>query len=194
MLIKSSKISFAQTISKANPVIFSELLIGHSEGKTGGFTGGAALNYQKDKSLLTARFLATVKLKLSFLNPFIPIPAIDQKSDLEEFSLLYGRRFIKDSKAFSFSLGPSYNIFTEVLIDSGFRRYEKISKYPGASFEANIKWFKKEKNRYRIYGLIPVGKPTGFGNGIGFKISGSLARESYAGIGITFGFGFHKIY
>jgi len=59
----------------------------------------------------------------------------------------------------------------------------------------NVKWFKKEKKRFRAYyGLIPIGKPTSFGRSFGFKLYGNIGKLSYVGIGINYGFGWHKRY
>lgn len=109
-----------------------------------------------------------------------------------EVALLYGLRTIEENHAYSFSLGVSYSGY--------YQNYDKNVNnninydYVGVPFEANIKWFKEEKRRFRIYGLIPVGKPTAFGGAIGFKLFGNISRQTYAGIGLTYGLGFHKVY
>lgn len=183
-----------QFISKNNPVIFADMMIGHSWGKTGGLTGGVAMHYQTGKSLISFRYLGTLKMRVTILSPFFPFPLPDQKSGMEEFALMYGWRFIRQNKGYSFSLGPSLNKFSQYYKDANNLQFKEISRYSGASFEANFKWFKKERKVYRLYDLIPIGNPTGFGRSFGFKISGNIAKESYAGLGIAYGLGFHKNY
>lgn len=194
LLISSFHFTATSQNVKPNLILFADVLSGHSVGNTGGFSNGAGLNYQKNRNLFTLRCLATVRLRCKILSPFFPLPIIDQKTDLEEYSVLYGWRFIDEGTAYSFSLGFSYNLFTELSTDNNNQKNIKLSKYKGVPFEANIKWFKKEKRRFRIYGLLPVGKPTALGGSLGFKIFGNLSKHSYAGLGITYGLGCHKKY
>ena len=168
-----------------NPVIFADINLGHAFGNSGGLAGGASLNFQNNRHFFTLRSQSTVRLKSYWASTWIPIPVFEQTSNLNEYAFLYGWRFVNDNHAFSFSLGPSYNIFT---------KDGTVSKYGGAAFETNIKWFKAEKQRMRIYGLIPFGRPTGFGSSIGFKLFGNISKESYFGLGVSYGFGFHKVY
>jgi hypothetical protein len=184
----------AQDTTKTNPIIYADMLIGHSWMKAGGFTGGAALHYQNNQHLLSIRFTGTVKLKGGFLSPYIPIPFVDEKSNLEEFSFLYGWRFITGGMSHSYSIGISNNKFREVVVDSFNRKFTETTKYIGIPFEANIKWFNSEKKRYKIYYLIPVGKPIAFGRSIGLRLGGNISKNSFIGLGIIYGFGFHKIY
>ncbi len=184
----------AQDSIKTNPIVYADMLIGHSWMKAGGFTVGAGLHYQKNQHLFNIRFTGTVKLESGFLSPIIPIPFVDEKSSLEEFSLLYGWRIINGGMSHSYSFGISHNKFREVVFDDFNREYTKTTKYMGVPFEANIKWFNNEKKRYRIYYLIPVGKPTGFSRSIGARFYGNISKNSYFGLGMIYGFGFHKMY
>lgn len=184
----------SQTQQKNNPILFSEVLVGHSWGSAGGFSGGAALNFQSHRSLFTLRFLGTTKLDSKVASPLIPIPIIEQRSSLEETSLLYGWRFIDNASAYSFSVGCSYNAFRRQVLDNNNQKVWKTSFYAGVPFEANVKWFKAKKERFRIYGLIPVGKPTAFGGSFGFKLFGNISENSYGGLSIVYGLGFHKKY
>jgi hypothetical protein len=56
--------------------------------------------------------------------------------------------------------------------------------------EFSIKWFKREQSPYRIYGIIPVGRPSGIGNSMGFTLIGNISQHSFIGFGI----GHHKEY
>jgi hypothetical protein len=60
--------------------------------------------------------------------------------------------------------------------------------------QINIRWFKSEKDIYRIYGLIPVGEPTGFGHSLGISLVANISKHSYVGLAVSFGLGFYKEY
>ena len=186
--------ALCQDAKKGNPILFADMLIGHAWGKSGGFSGGAALNFQRNRNLFTIRYVGTTKIHSEVLSPFFPIPLLDEKSNLNETSALYGWRFMKTSSAFCFSLGCSYNVFTEQVPDRNNQKLKIRSDYAGIPFEANFKWFKAKKERFRIYGIIPVGQPTSFGGSIGFKVFGNISQNSYGGLSLVYGLGFHKKY
>lgn len=127
------------------------------------------------------------------LSPFLPIPVFEQKSNMEEYAVLYGRRFIKTAKAYSFSLGISHSTLREQVKNTA-PPFERKTTAIGLPFEAGIKWYKPRKERFRIYGLLPVGRPTGLGGSVGFKLLGNISRYSYAGVAFSVGFGYHKQY
>ncbi len=89
------------------------IAFGHSWGKVGGLTGGASIHCQTGKSMLTFRYVGTVKMRVTVLSPFFPFPIPNQKSNMEAFALLYGWRFIRKSKGYSFSLSPPLNKFSQ---------------------------------------------------------------------------------
>lgn len=170
--------------------------MGGSKGKAGGFSGGGELNYQVGRSLFSARVVGNLKLgaKAINLSPFTAIPTIDRKSASEEYSALYGLRVVRNGHSLSVSTGISHNSFTEWHQDESNESFKVSSSYAGVPFELNVKWFKAEKRRFRIYGLIPVGKKTSFGGSLGFKLFGNISKHSYAGLGATYGLGYHKKY
>jgi hypothetical protein len=45
-----------------------------------------------------------------------------------------------------------------------------------------------------IYGILPVGKPTGLGQGVGIKAFGNISRNSYLGLALSCGIGYFKKY
>ncbi len=185
--------AIGQSAQKQNPVVFADVSFGHTWGGAGGFTGNGSLNFQTAQSLFTARYVGTTRMEASILFSFIPLPVFEDKSSLEEFSLLYGRRFVKTASAYSFSLGLSYSTLRETISNT-FPKQTKTTAVFGVPFEANIKWFKPTKEPYRIYGIIPVGKPTAFGRSIGFKLLGTFSQNSYAGLAVSYGLGYHKKY
>jgi hypothetical protein len=180
--------AFGQPEKKPNPVLYYEGLLGHSWGESGGFSGGAQLNYQTNKNLLTLRYNGTIKMRWeSFFKP-------EPVRELEEFSFLYGFRYINGGISFSPSVGLSYNVFSRYLKDENLQEYTEITRYLGVPYEINVKFFKGKKKPYHIYSVIPVGPPTAFGRSIGFKIFGNFSKTRYGGFGLTFGYGLHKVY
>ncbi|HZF64573.1 MAG TPA: hypothetical protein VEZ55_08815 [Chitinophagaceae bacterium] len=186
--------AISQTGQKQNQILFAEGFVGHSWGSAGGFSGGVELNFQKNRSLFTLRYATAVKLRSGILSPIVPLPYFEEKSELDEVSVLYGWRFIENARSFSFSLGFSHNSLRQLITDNN-QKIIKASSYVGLPFEANIKWFKAEKKRFRIiYGLLPVGKPTAFGGSFGFKLFGNISTNSYGGASLVYGLGLHKKY
>lgn len=188
--------SFAQQEKKENPILFSEILLGGAGGKAGGFTAGVNVNYQLNQNLFSLRYLGKTKLQgeVALLTPFTPFPYFTVQNTSQEYAALYGWRFINKGNSISFSLGISHTHFSEQLKDEDDNRFSSSTSFVGLPFEINFKFFKKEKKRYRIYYVIPIGKPTAFGHSFGFKLFGNIAEYSYAGLGLTFGFGWHKKY
>ncbi|MET4082591.1 hypothetical protein ABIB40_002551 [Pedobacter sp. UYP30] len=173
-------------VAKAkNPIIFGEGFIGGSFG----FLFGGELNYQVNHSLFTARITGVSVLEIG---GFI-IPVFYTKEFYYEPALLYGYRYIKNGHSFSVSGGISYN--NKLVYSPRESVYSERSEYVGFPFEVNYKLFKNKKTRYRIiYSIFPVGKPTAFGRGFGLKLSGNISKFSYLGFGLTYGFGYHKVY
>lgn len=174
-------------------MIFGEFLLGGAAGKAGGFTAGATVNYQVKQNLFSLRYLGKTKFKteVAILSPVTAFPYFSVQNNSNEYAALYGWRFPNRGHSFSFSLGISHTSFSEQLRDENNNRFSNSTNFVGLPFEINIKWFKKEKKRYRIYYIFPIGKPTAFGHSFGFKLFGNIAEYAYAGVGITYGFGWH---
>jgi len=190
-------VSQALDTVKRNPIIFGEFTVGGAGGKAGGGTAYFSLNYQKQSNLFTVRYLANIKLSLTWENisPFSVFPIIRERSNTEEYAALYGLRLVKKGHSFSASAGISFNQFTEYSYTETSEKLGSESSYWGIPYELNIKWFKSRKKRFRIvYGLIPIGKKTALGRSIGFKFYGSLSNNGFVGFGINSGLGYHKRY
>lgn len=187
---------------KTNPIIYGDVFFGPSVVKNSGtvFIGGS-MNYQYNKNLFTIRFIENAEIKTKW---FFIFPAFIYKSRNQETALLFGQRFIDGNQSLSFSGGISYNQYevynyeTDTLFLSNVPKSlisSTLENFIGLPFEAEIRWFNAKKQRYRIvYALIPVGKPTSLCRSIGFKIVGNISKQSYIGIGLTFGIGLHKEY
>ncbi|MEZ4797967.1 MAG: hypothetical protein R2785_12460 [Flavobacteriaceae bacterium] len=179
------------TQQKTNPIIFIEGLFGYANGNLSGLTVGGEINFQYKKDLFTFRVQNHSEAKSLW---FFPVNLKFSKINIDEYSLLYGKRFIDDNESYSISIGISNNIKHERVNENN-ENFWTNESYFGFPFELNIKWFKREKERYRIlYGAVPVGKETGFGRSIGLKLYGNVAKTTYIGIGLTFGYGWHKKY
>ncbi|MFD0964672.1 hypothetical protein [Pseudofulvibacter geojedonensis] len=183
-----SNLTFAQKEKEnSNPILFVEGFLGGGGGKISGVLIGGNLNYQHENSLFTFRVSQLANFKLAFL--LLP----DVTSYNEEYGLLYGKRYIKNGRSLSFSGGISHNTYETKHINNEVEIVNK-TKHIGLAFEASIMWFKANKKRYRIYRIIPVGKPTAFGHSFGFKLSGNISKQSYIGVSMIMGFGWHKKY
>jgi hypothetical protein len=173
-----------------NRIMFGEFLVGATTND--GLAFGANLNYQTGLHLFTARFMT----HRNFYNNLIAEhdhENLDVRSAQDEWALLYGPRFTFERFSASLSAGISASSVSIVSSDVQ-SNLDYHHRYIGIPYELNLKYFKKSKSRYRIYGLVPVGKPTTFGRSIGMKLFGNFSREHYFGIGFTLGVGVHKIY
>ncbi|GAB4154472.1 MAG: hypothetical protein Tsb0033_02500 [Winogradskyella sp.] len=180
---------------KTNPIVFIETIFGYAGGNAHGPTLGAEINYQLQKNLFSLRYIYQTRFNFDFaILGLVGLPIITNDLNINELSALYGYRNVTDGHSWSFSGGlstnfVSYKTRTDVMITRDFE------VYMGFPFEINIKWFKKEKKRFRAYyGLIPIGKPTSFGRSVGFKFYGNIGKMSYVGLGLNYGFGWHKRY
>jgi hypothetical protein len=185
------------SIKSQNPILFAEMVIAYSNGDVKGLSGIGSLNYQYRNNLFSFRGLEIIDDKK--VGNFLIFPFLVQEEKINEYAILYGRRFIYDNHSLSYSLGVAY-IDREYLVDdlNTVSNYYNLNyaeeSFVGLPFELNVKWFNSKKERYRIYELIPVGRQVGFANSIGFKFYGAIAKKSYIGIGISFGLGWHKTY
>ena len=182
-----------------SPIIFGEFLFGGA-GRINGNSGimiGGTLNYQYKKALVSLRYMENSQLEsdVYLLTPVTPFPILKEKHFNKETALLLGKRWIYNRTSLSISGGVSLNTFTNNLTDENEDNFRSREVYAGFPLEVNFKWFKSEKKRYRIfYGLVPIGKPTSFGDSFGFKLIGNISRNSFVGLGITAGLGVHKKY
>ena len=179
--------------AKTNPILFTDFYFGYSGGGSHGFTGSVSVNYQLKEHLFTARASQLLHYKTQIITPVFPFPLSKLQESIDEYGLLYGRRYAKDNHAFSFSAGAAFMHRKKYVITADDSFYVTKNTF-GVPFEASVKWFKRRKAPYRIYGVIPIGKPTAFGNSFGFKLLGNVSKTTFVGLGITVGFGYHKYY
>jgi hypothetical protein len=175
---------------KQNPIAFADINLGYAIGSAKGFSAGVSFYYQKEKQLFTFRILQNVNIeKVDLLFGIFPTN-IDSKT-LNEYSFLYGKRFIDTDRSYHFSAGISYNTFKYIKKDIVLN--DKV--FIGFPIEMGMHFFNAKKEKFRVlYGLIPLGKPTSFARSYGFKLYANIAKKSYIGLGISIGLGWHKIY
>ena len=102
------------------------------------------------------------------------IPSYNRTKHNNECALLYGKRLLQDNHSYSISGGISYNHFISNISDSN---------YVGLPLEVNIIWFYSKKNNTIGNAITPK---------FGFKLFGSISKNSFVGIGISLGIGNHK--
>lgn len=179
---------------KQNPIIFADFFLGYTNGYVKGLGVGGTVYYQHKKNLYTFRAMGTIDHRDVNYRYIIPVSGVSKLA--EEYAFLYGKRFIEEDFSYHFSGGVSYNVYIEK--DREFIFDESIiyrESYIGFSTEIGLAWFKRKKKRFGLlYGLIPVGKPTGFGRSFGVKLYANIAKKSYVGLGLSYGIGWHKIY
>ncbi len=169
--------------------------LGGTFGENLGLVTGFGIHYQQKKNLYSFRYIYNPQYSYDVaVVAFTAFPIISVKNSLEEYAAMYCIRKINDGHSFSFSAGVSYNSFTSRLRDENNASYTTVEEYIGFPFEVNVKWFKKEKKRFKIYHVIPVGKPTAVGGSFGFKLVGNISKNSFIGVGIVYGLGMHKVY
>lgn len=183
--------SFCQDSIRLNPVIYGDGVVSAAFGRTNGIGYGISGNYQLKKTMIAVRYNGSADIDLDIVSLILPIPAIRRTELHSEIALMAGRSFVNYGHFFSVTAGLSYNQF-KVYEDYVYPDYH--TKYVGIPFDLNIKWFKNSKEQYRIYGLIPVGQPTGLGNSLGLKLYGNISKRSYIALGVTGGIGYHKKY
>ncbi len=186
----ATNFSFGQ--DKTNPIVFSEIFGGFSGGSSEGWTGGFTVNYQFKDNLITGRYTGLSHLR--YEGSFFIFPVYTQIEQIDEYAIMYGRRHIYEDHSFSYSAGISTVDRNNLVENEGENDYYKNEFNLGLPFEVNIKWFNKEKERYRIYCLIPVGKPIAFSRSFGFKLIGNISKTTFIGLGISYGLGWHKTY
>lgn len=187
-ILKEKEIKIDTFLKKTNPIIFGDFSIGYTNGNLEGIGLYGTLYYQHKNDLFSFRAGSNIEIiKIEWVF-FFPVNVVSNTFD--EYSLMYGKRFIEDGFSYHFQGGISYGKYTEKNMD-----IENVVNYVGFPIEVGLHWFKAKKKRFRVfYGLIPVGKPTAFGRSFGFKLYANINKRPYVGLGINFGIGWHKKY
>jgi len=182
--MQAQQVEDAEAIEKSNPIIYAEIFGGFAVVQNTGLAGGGELNYQTGKSLFSLRYTNAVgytQMEGTY------IPGFNKTEDNNEFALLFGRRWLKENHSYSLSVGINYNSFELIKRDEEGNRHSTINKYfYGVPFEANYKWFYSKRRAHLVFNtMIPS---------VGIKLFGSIAKNTFVGVGITLGFGLHKEY
>lgn len=176
---------------KSNPIIFGGYEISYDEGSIRGISVGFKINYQKNNNLFTFKYKENYSIEEGERFLLVLINTIKDRT-FSEYSLMYGKRYIKKDFSYHFSGGLSYNnILRRDLIENT----KTVNTYLGFPLEIGYTWFKSKKEKIKIlHESIGVGKPTGFGASIGLNLYANIGKEQYFGLAVVFGLGWHKKY
>jgi hypothetical protein len=181
--IQAQQTDDTESKEKSNPIIYAEAFGGFAVVQNIGLAGGGELNYQTGKNLFSFRYTNAVGYtrKENYI-----VPTYDKVADNNEFALMYGRRWLKESRSYSISAGLNYNSFEFINRDSDNNRYSNYKYFYGMPFEANYKWYYSKRRSNLIFNMmIPS---------VGIKLFGSIARNTFVGVGLTLGLGLPKEY
>lgn len=181
--MQGQQTAYTELKEKSNPIIYAEVFGGFAVVQNIGVAGGGELNYQIEKNLFSFRYTNAVGYtrKENYI-----VPTYDKIADNNEFALMYGRRWLKESHSYSVSAGLNYSSFEFINRDSDNNRYSNYKYFYGVPFEANYKWYYSKRRSNLIFNMmIPS---------VGIKLFGSIARNTFVGIGLTLGIGLPKDY
>lgn len=171
----------AEKKEKPNPIIYAEAFGGFACMDYFGFAGGGEINYQYKKNLFTLRY--------SHLSGYVKkdsVFAFHNVQDNDEYAVMYGRRWLRNSHSFSISTGVSSNNLKTSSRDFEYNRYFRYERYYAIPFEANFKWFKpKRKSNLVLNAITPS---------VGLKVFGSISKNAFVGVGLILGLGLNKEY
>jgi len=180
---------FGQDSAKTNPIIYADLGFSAFVSVNDGLLLSSDFNYQAGNNLFTLKVTGIGHMDIIYS---------DAGSDVShiygEAALLYGRRWIRAGHSLNLSAGLALEGRTVYYSQLESTTIQTHTNYIGFPFEAQVLWFKSRKRRSRIYGLIPYGKPTGFGNSVGINITGNISAHSFISFGLVFGLGYFKGY
>jgi|SRR6185503_526069 len=180
---------FGQDSVKTNPIIYADMDFSPSTSVADGLLFAADFNYQAGNNLFTLKATG-----IGHMDKVIYSQDFDENDIYGEVAALYGRRWILGGHSFSFSAGLAVEGQTVDYSYRGCIVTQTHTNYIGFPFEAKVLWFRPRKRRSRIYGIIPYGKPTGFGGGAGLNVAGNVSAHSFISFGLVFGVGYFKRY
>jgi hypothetical protein len=190
---------YSQAQQQKKHIIYSNMFFGGAFAPIQGnreFIYGVTLHYHQKNNFFSLRYSENTRLFNNdvYQSPLSDFPIEYTKKVNKEVAILYGLLWTYKSHSLSLSAGISTNDNINKLTDNNKEQFLVYDHYFATPFEININFFKPNKNKYKLYGVIPIGKPTGFGRSIGFKILGNISKNNYIGFGITYGWGIHKVY
>jgi hypothetical protein len=178
---------------KENPIAFFDITIGGAIGQLDGFMINTSVNYQTKHHLFTLRGNYLIEVQAGFVSVFVPIPIPERTIAAYEIGGLYGFRKEMNSFSYHIAAGVSFNHIKESLENDALVFRENLF---GVPYEVGFKLYKRKRRPLYLASFIPVeiGPPTALSRSIGLKIIGNFSKRSYIGLGISWGFGFHKAY
>lgn len=187
--------------SEEPTIMYADFFLGSAKlGGEDGVVFGAELCHQYKNRLLTARITVNPRKTIDGRILWIFNNVSERRVDIET-AFLYGFREIEKGASWNASVGLSFNRYTKRNYPQNSPEIVTAYSYVGLPYEFSFKLFKAKKRRYWMViplGPIPipfpVGKPTVFGRGVGFKFFGNLSKRSYFAFGISYGWGVHRKY
>jgi hypothetical protein len=167
---------YGQEKKVSNSIIYFEGFGGFSLISDAGFGGGFELNYQKKKDLFSFRVIKVAGYVRDYSKYNLVISQYSRTKHDNEYALLYGKRWLEHNCSYSISGGLSYNHFISDKII-----YNK--NYIGIPFESNVIWYSSKKKNNLGNVITPK---------FGFKLFGNISNNSFIGLGISLGIGYHK--
>lgn len=167
-----TNIIYAQETKSPNTIIYFETFGGFSVITDAGFGGGFEINYQNKKDLFSFRLIEVAGYSKEAETAYLP--SYIRTNHNNEYAFLYGKRWLQNNHSYSISSGLSYNHFISNTSNSD---------YIGLPLEANIIWFSSKKKNTIENAITPK---------FGFKLFGNISKNSFVGVGISLGVGYHK--
>ncbi|WP_347173552.1 hypothetical protein [Polaribacter uvawellassae] len=185
---------YSQDKKEGNKIFFVDFFVGGSTYSNGNVNSGLSINFQNNKDLFTFRTSNSKKLQDNATVIFwlLPFSFSATPKNSQEYSFLYGKRFIKNDFSYSTSIGVS--LIKHNTIDPIFQEIGSSESTLGIPLEFNLRWFRGDKKANKLLGLIPISKETGFGASSGLKLFATISKKSYVGLALNFGFGYYKDY
>lgn len=177
--------------NNSNIILFAEFDIGYANFSRNSFSGGVSLNYQNKSDFFKFRFTENLNTK-GVERVVIFFPVSGTQTVYHEYALMYGKRYIKKGFSYHFTAGISYNTISTTNFESLFNSNTESTNFYGFPLEIGFNWFSPDKEQFRIFGLIPIGKPSNFSRATGMKIKANLTEQYYVGLSLSLGFGFYK--
>jgi len=153
--------------------LFFDFSEGVIVGDIKGFGFGLSGNYQNNKDLFTLRTNYVFETSDILATLF----QYKEGTSINEYAILYGKRYIYNSSSLSFSLGISSNLWK---YDSSENNNRVVNRkyYIGLPFDVTLMGFNKKTEEM---GML-----------LGAKLFGNIGKASYVGIAINLSIGKHK--
>ncbi|MCB0462288.1 MAG: hypothetical protein R2816_00775 [Flavobacteriaceae bacterium] len=169
---------FGQKVTDSIPqnkstYLFFDFSQGVVVGDINGFGYGLSGNYQNNKDLFSIR----TNYIFEFSDIWATLFQNKEGTSINEYALLYGKRFVFNDSSLSISIGISSNLWKYDAKEND-TKVVKRKSYIGLPIEITGLGFDKKAEKMGIL--------------IGAKLFSNIGKASYVGIAINFSIGKHK--